>query len=207
MITLTGPELFMDQHETPLQFAVRFSQMDLSVLRDGDRLNLKEELWGRFFTRDDILYSSHVKGMFGFPTWGPAEFTNQQLVDLQKKTSLLVREWARMKSEDDASDATEGRVRSDGFVGRFPDKYRLSTAARGGGSLSVEGDFSDVFLLTLSMMLVQGGGDTLRSCGECGNTFSKRGRRKFCSPRCLDRATKRRYRKKLKEGGDGKKKK
>ena len=195
----------MDRVETKLQFAVRFSQMDLSVLSDGEWLKLKEDLWRLMGSSEQFIVDSPAaEDVYALPDEEAADYTNQQVIDLQRETAALIREWSAQKSEDELqklgtrpAGSPPERDWNDYLVLQFPRQFRVQTDSSG-GHLFAQGDARTLFIFVLSMLLLKGGGDTLRQCGECGNIFSKRGRRKFCSTRCLNTSTKRRYRSKKK---------
>ena len=190
----------MDKSETPLQFAVRFAQVDIDTLREGDFLNLRDELHRHFFKPTGAL-GPFTGGCWAIPNQNIDELGRADVTRLQREALRFLSAWAgqatflndflsRSKSEDPHIDPPP-------YEGKFPDRYEMLQGTKGFTGIAFYGELDDVFGYMLTLMLQGGGGESLRLC-ECGKLFSKRGRRKFCSPRCLDRATKRRYRDKLK---------
>ena len=215
----------MDRLETPLQFAVRFAQMDLSQLREGDWLNLREDLHARFFEggqagRQSDYDANVTGGIRALPRKDPRKLTSKELRALQVKCKELVNAWAMMQTRREGErhlrdsrevtklvESLQRRRIPTLFPGRISMQYIPQAYRDGSSGVIAVAELTPLFLFTLSMMLQRGGAETLRVCSECGKLLSKRGRRKYCSPKCLDRVTKRTYRKNKKAGAHADKKK
>ena len=196
--------------ETALQFALRFAQTDIRKLREGDLLNIRDDLCRHFFWKGFREERALPGKCLGVPSPDPealsAKELTQTLADLRAKCDAHLKAWAAQRTVGDMlvphlrSRSPWGRYEKRQFdrvlermarvATKFPDDYALFPS----GETVVTGKLVDVFLYIVTLLLQMGGADTLRICPECGKYLSKRGRRKYCSTTCLQRANKRSWR-------------
>jgi hypothetical protein len=181
--------------ERRLQFVVKFAQLDLSVLRRGDWLNLREDLaWFlhgvRYgpdfdFGRDEIPLAHH--DLVAHPTDLPTSdvSTDEALVDLQAEIRTLLT--ALVSEADDGPGGVSPFVPVQ--VG-----LRVVELRPGQKVLVAEGGTRDLFLMLVHMLLWEERRESLRRCAACGTIFYRHGHQDYCSRPCMTRVAQRRWR-------------
>lgn len=174
-----------------LKWALSFANDDLEELREGDWLNLRDDI-GRFLGIGVSL--SHTLPAFAPAVVGtqPAAMSEDAIRDLQAATRALIRNSAggtRRPTSDAAAVYTGSAT---------PIKTSVSWTLFGSAPeqtpprmlVLCSGELRDVFLNQLVFLLLEAGPSNLRRCPApgCERIFWKFGRRKYCSQRCTNRA-------------------
>ena len=175
-----------------LSFAVRFAQMDLSAMREGDWLNLREDFLaflGQSGNPDRWLSISDVGGLVTTKDEEPfpQHFSEQDFQILQYEVQTIVHAAAGDNMGESPSTIP---VRSwlevqplDGRV--FPS---------GGYITQILGATRDQFLFILLDALRQEPPDRILRCPECQTLFVRAYTQVYCSRRCTNRASVRQWR-------------
>lgn len=151
-----------------LTWLAGFANDDLQGLREGDWLNLQDDL-SRFL-------GPHASGLVGVPDPETAPPTAGAVRNLQGATREVL------------------SVVSGGPRGVRSTLIRTAIAwePSGDGAVAIRsrGSLKDVFLTQLLFLLLEGGADRMLRCPapECGRFFWKSRRQKYCSQRCTNRA-------------------
>ena len=157
-----------------LRFALEFSQMDLDVLREGDWLNLRDDLRAFVWlgagehTRDDLA------GVVTVPLAKPLpqDMTEPDFRALQREA------WSFF-----------------GGVVTIQGPLQVCYLQEGSrGVLHFMGSAPDMFLIRLAYLLDQQTTDRILKCPECEKRFLKIRKQKYCSRACVNRANKRSWR-------------
>jgi hypothetical protein len=190
--------------EDRLQFAVRFAQMDLDTLRAGDWLNLREDFLGFLMMPMHLThaqpYSTKLVTSIVSPEASPEIF--QPLISLGM-VGIIPEECpsAEAFSEDDFR-ALQADVR-DWFsslthplsTGWLPPAIPMQArVALTEGALQVHAPVRDLFLWHLFLLVLQEPLDRIRRCPECGTIFYRVKKQAYCSRKCGNRVTQRRWR-------------
>lgn len=175
-----------------LRFAVEFARRDLASFREGDWLNLRDEIatfvgYGPYTPLEDPT---------GFITLQldphPANATPGQMRALQRDVAALLQLCVKHQvgQKHVLKEADLVNVRTSWTILPWTMIVRRAT-------LAASGTLRDVFLTRLMFLFAHHGTDDIRRCPEkkCGVVFW-RGRRDqvYCSRTCLGRVTMRRYR-------------
>jgi hypothetical protein len=188
--------------EDRLQFAVRFAQMDLDTLRAGDRLNLREDFLG-------FLNLRHGHGHLNAPVvaFQPDESARevyQPLMSLSfmpliegpdpltlSEADLLALQRDVQRDVSTLLDTLTRAVRPEelpSFVERCP----LVTLRQ--NCRIVKGTARQVFVEQLIYLLDQEPSDRILRCPECETLFYRVQKQAYCSRKCGNRVTQRRWR-------------
>ena len=176
------------------KFAIWFAQRDLSALSRGDLLNL----------RDDLLHfvvsaEGHTGPIIGSGVSRPAphqkDYTVKHFDELQREVKSIL------------AQATDQKY----FSGKGPELHKLTfnliQPSGGQKYIHVSGPVRDVFLIRLFFLLAQEGVDNIKTCPECGIIFYKHvGWQKYCSRRCSNLASVKRFQAKQKAKKKGRRK-
>lgn len=171
-------------------WAIRFAEMDLTHLREGDRVNLQEDLL-EFLNPGAADLKAETEGAYiPPPTMAQAKKVQSVLKDALRKLVL------DLKSEREIA-VFPGWTRLKGsfcFVSHASEPFT--------GSYQLDGDEA-LTLMNLAQNLIESGirGDQIRRCPECERTFLVRRKPRrdvtlHCSLRCSRNAATRRYRQK-----------
>jgi hypothetical protein len=161
-----------------LEFAARFSQTDLGSLREGDWLNLKEDL-GEFLTP-----------FFGFTNLNPLKVSRAEVTSAQNAARSTFENIILLRNGE-KSDFVDGRP-----VTIYPTYRRLS-----GLAFSCK-KFEDAFLFRLLFVLMASPQqERILSCkaDDCNRIFYRTHKQKYCSPTCQTREFMRNWRMKNKD--------
>jgi|RhiMethySRZTD1v2_1073278.scaffolds.fasta_scaffold12917_5 hypothetical protein len=175
-----------------LHFAVEFVQKNLSQLREGDWLNLREDFLaflGQSRNPERWLTISDAGGLVS-SKWDPPfpqDFSEQDFRVLQDEVCTILRAAAgdNMGAEPPIIGVrTELRIQPlDGRV--FPS---------GGYLTNIFGSTRDQFLFILLEALRQEPPDRILRCPECQTLFVRAYTQTYCSRRCTNRASVRSWR-------------
>ena len=176
-----------------IQFAVRFSQLDLAALRPGDVLNLRDDLEG--FVVSPVDHPGPILGS-GVSRPFPQDYDLDDFSELQRAVKPILEK--AIRREPDYRDPTQierlefNLLREDSEIGSY---------------VYVTGSVRDVFLIRFFFLLAQEGVDNLKTCPECDAIYYKNvGWQKYCSRRCSNLASVKRFqrRKKAEKAKEGK---
>jgi endogenous inhibitor of DNA gyrase (YacG/DUF329 family) len=162
-----------------IKFAIRFYGMDLGSLRQGDWLNLRDDLC-QFFRLEpdgtqhsfDMGQGSEILVTFGPPS--PDKYKEGHFRKLQKDLRVYLRgNEPYVFPRIDMSDVGFSLVRD----------FSNDSAHMGVTTKSTR----DAFLLTLVFLLFKEGAGNIAKCPECGKVFWRdSARQKYCSRRCTN---------------------
>jgi hypothetical protein len=171
-----------------LRFIVDFAQADLKVMRAGDKLNLREDL---FSFADAIVYSPDLKpkaatAVLTCPA-SPEGISDKALEKAQAEFMQIFRGVTLLQTGAPGPQ----------YVARMPDvefyvdeDHQKQTVIRPGGEVADILLYRLIQLLEPSTNLLR----RLRICPECKKIFVKVKRQKYCSQICANRAYMREYR-------------
>jgi hypothetical protein len=169
-----------------LSWAVSFANEDLAGLREGDWLNLRDDV-GRFLGFDTELLLDSAPAFVPVPREQPRDVSDTDIKNLQLETRALLQAGAGL----DVPRGPGMQVRT-GSTKRVSTEIKCALHRLGGDRLVVQasGGLRDVFLTAVVFLMVGGGPSNLRRCPapECERLFWKSGRRKYCSQQCTNRA-------------------
>jgi len=195
-----------------LNFALQLADMNLATLREGDRLNL----------RDDVIafldWPESAKTIFRIQQ----KLNLSQICEMQEDTRYILRElaagllWFKNKGEhnlrswnaisrkvpaglwlDSSTDPSDGKPLRHRVTVEVKGKIALDFLEPGSLQANLIG-FSELrtaFRLKLVSTFAAVGIPSLRFCPGCSKVFiAEHGKRQFCSDRCKGRVTDRKYR-------------
>jgi hypothetical protein len=177
-----------------LQFVVRFAQLDLTTLRRGDWLNLREEMeWfligiryepGFDFGTDEIPVQAG--DLVVHPDDPPTSdaFTPEACAQLQADLRTLLSGLAP------APGVVPGQTSSLPFHGA----WSIVEGRPGQPVVVAVGATRDLFLFQVMMLLKDEHPHPIRRCAECGALFYGHGNQDYCSRPCVNRVSQRRWR-------------
>jgi hypothetical protein len=181
--------------EHRLQFVVRFAQLDLSSLRRGDWLNLREDLaWflvgmhygPRFdFGRDEMPLAHHDMIAWASELVTGDDWPDEAFVQLQAELRALLNDLVSTPGDAQRPVAPMLPVQVGLRVVELRPRHKVLVA---------EGLTRDVFLLLVQMLLWEERRESLRRCVECGTIFYRHGQQDYCSRPCMTRVAQRRWR-------------
>jgi hypothetical protein len=160
-----------------LEFSVRFAQMELPKLREGDWLNLREDFC-EFYRPVVGNLSTVIEPL-------PGEKRIERVKELQDKVYSMLNDLA-----SGGSKGTRHSITIDFAVSRAqPPESRAFLAA--------SGSMHDVFLLNLWLILSREPIERVLRCkaADCNRIFYRKRKQKYCSPRCQSRDFMRQFRK------------
>jgi uncharacterized C2H2 Zn-finger protein len=191
-----------------LRFAVGFATMKLDQLREGDWLNLREDLT-RFATlrgrpKEEADEDAQVFGVAAWPLPGhtiTVTFNHDTIRALQEDVHHFLHYSLEIQAYDDALQRGEdikppARTLPEIRVIPWLDWPKGPTQD---AALFVHGDLRDLFLLRL-VFLLQRDASHIRRCPECGSIFYRVRKQEYCTRRCTNRANMRAWR----QGPNGK---
>jgi hypothetical protein len=164
-----------------LQWAVRdFAQQDLRLFREGDWLNLREDLAGFLGYGVEQDVSSGDVVVVSKP---PRAYSEEDLRALQGEARKMLEGVVSLR--DTGSGVSPGLELSG----------KWSAVARKAGPvlLTVATSVRDGFLFKLLLLLWQEGVDHVRRCPECSQLFWRVKRQLYCSRTCSTRVNMRAY--------------
>lgn len=184
------PENWMSKAEEQLRFVIRFSQLELDNIRQGDLINLIEDLgffmWGHPLSRSMASRAGAI--VFDEDTEAITELPIEKMKEIQKEAYELLNIAASLgKASNPKSILTKGD---------FP-IHRISVGLRLlGEQIGVFGSSRDCFIFVLYRLLTQETGMVQRItlCPGCGRIFYRVKRQKYCSQRCSNRMYMQQYR-------------
>jgi len=157
-----------------LQFALAFAELELDTLREGDWLNLRDDMRTFAWLGEGEQTLEDLGGVITFPVDRPLpqDLTKDNIRALQREAKNCF-----------FSIATFQRPL------RF---HYLRDGSRDGGVLAYMGNAPDMFLIRLVHLL--GTADRIRTCPECNKLFLKIRKQKYCSRTCVNKANQRDWR-------------
>jgi hypothetical protein len=162
--------IIMMNDQTRLEFAIRFAQTDLSSFREGDWLNLF----------DDVL-----EFLRGIPAVIPMK-GKKALLDRADAEALKNEIYALLK---EIVNIRDGKYESE----PHPIAFNLIVMPPLTGPRKVvfftEGSTRDLFLLRTALLLFQQPTDKVLRChaSDCDRIFLRKRKQRYCSPRCQTR--------------------
>ena len=190
-----------------LRWAIDFAQMNLVNLREGDWLNLKDDL-GNFTiaagspnsTAWDESYETPTGGIAPVPSPHEAvqDMTPQDFRTLQEEAKKLLRATAVSRlSDDDRERFRNPLSRSESAAYTLVDfqgsmRFYMSPIV---DELFVYGEPAKVFLIALILIIKESAALPVGLCPEDQRLFFRVGRQRYCSHPCVLRANKRDWRK------------
>ncbi len=197
----------MKSNEERLYFVIRFAEMQLDLLREGDWLNLTE----------DIL------DFLDWPSLRQAEITREAIAALQSEVAEVLHDIVGRPSQAVADSGAPASPK----VGQAWKRQRLknvqivrfgndqvfrvdvTTVQRlafdystpGELRFSVSADLCDSFFFALGVTLSKADLSRLRQCPTCTRlVYAEHGRQQFCSPRCATKQRVKRFLRRQEEG-------
>jgi hypothetical protein len=191
-----------------LRFAIDFASMALNQLREGDWLNLIEDVT-RFATlrgrpKAEAVEDAQVFGVAAWPLPGRSitvTFNRNTIRTLQEDVNQLLHFSLAIQAHDDASQRGEEAEPPEDTPPEihFMPLLFWPKGATQDAVLFAHGDVRDLFLLRL-VFLLQKDASHIRRCPECGVIFYRVRKQAYCSRRCTNRANMRAWR----QGPNGK---
>lgn len=176
-----------------LDFVLRFVNMDLEHLRQGDWLNLREDFAA--FIGEHKSDEMAVVGPVCATPWPPSrDFSSADFQSLQAETQKLL---TRLRGGD--SEHKVGRVSPNSLalsVGLLPVVSEAPKPSGVGRSalLWLSGPPRDLFLMLIACLFAFESTAGVAQCPECKRFLLRSKKRQYCSARCQSRAYMRRYR-------------
>lgn len=183
----------MKSNEERLHFVIRFAEMKLDLLREGDWLNLKE----------DIL------DFLDWPSLRQAEITREAVAALQDEVAGVLHDIVGRPppaSSKVGQAYKRPRLKKARIVGTGNDqvfsvdvktveRLAFDCSTRGELWFSVTADLRDSFFFALGVTLSKAALSRLRQCSTCSRLFyAEHGRQQSCSPRCATKQRVKRFR-------------
>jgi hypothetical protein len=196
----------MKSNEERLHFVLRFAEMKLDLLREGDWLNLKED----------------IMGFLGWFSMRQAEITLEAVTTLQSEVAEMLQGIVGIPLQAVADRGTlasspgrqvykrrrlkKARIVKigDGRILYFDvttvQRLAFDCSTPGELRLSVRAELRDSFFFALGVTLTKADLSRLRQCLTCTRLFyADHGRQQFCSPRCATTQRVKRFRKQQEE--------
>jgi hypothetical protein len=170
------------------QFVVRFASLDLDRCREGDWLNLKEDL-------RDFLLPTHTSlrpgGLHLWPTDHPLpeEYSADDFKALQAEVRDLLALVVVSRTGNEA-----WTYKPVTFAYALPHVPALPSAQPGRHFVSAQGATRDLFLLAVGWLLAEVNTSTLSRCSECSTIFLRKSNQLYCSRYCANKVAYRAYR-------------
>lgn len=183
-----------------IRFAVAFANENLELFREGDWLNLREELESFGFAElasGRLWLSTPLQFARGGAVSRVPEPTRTDLVSLQQRVRELLGLLA-----DTHSSSTKGAVPIAGVTLKDEQHWAAIQRSNGEVVLSVRTSFAEAILLRLLWLLSHAGAANLRRCpaDDCGRVFWRVRRQLYCSRTCSTRIAMRKFLKKKRAG-------
>lgn len=183
------PDDWMSTTEDRLRFAIRFCQEDLSRMRTGDQINLREEL--SFFMYGPPMSASVATpgGVIAFDGADINQTPTEELSALQKEVYEVLNSAASWGKAINPKSV----IKLDAPLPRHHISVDLDLRQN---LIGVHGSSRDCLLFILYRLLVQDPGTVqhISLCPGCGRIFYRIKRQKYCSQRCSNRMYMQQYR-------------
>jgi hypothetical protein len=186
-----------------LRFAIEFVNRDLNQLREGDWLNLREDVlhFARLFGRpmQETAADAKVFGVAAWPLPGSSitvKLDRAIIRTLQAEVYNLLHYSFDRRAYDDALQRGEDAKPPAGPPPKiqFTPQLDWPEGSTQDAVLFASGELRDLFLLRL-VFLLQKDASHVRSCPECKTIFYRVRKQEYCSRRCTNRANMREWRK------------
>jgi hypothetical protein len=177
----TADDIVMETPEERLKFVVKFAGMDLDHLRDGDWLNLREDLQS-FVSVDQFM----IEGP------SPHEYTTDEIRALQRELRQVLEDLvAKREPSGNHWPLTQ--------YTKLIDLGRLALGVTpldplgmpGHNMLRAQAPARNVFFLHLWFLLGQEPTGRILRCPECGTIFYRVRGQRYCTRRCVNRVNRR----------------
>jgi hypothetical protein len=174
-------DLVMETPEERLKFVVKFAGMDLDHLRDGDWLNLREDLQ-TFVSVDQFI----IEGP------SPHEYTVDEIRALQQELQQVLGDLVAKREPSGnhwpLTQYTKLIDLKDLALGVTPlDPLGMP----GHNMLRAQAPARNVFFLHLFLLLCQQPTGRILRCPECGTIFFRVKGQRYCTRRCVNRVNQR----------------
>jgi hypothetical protein len=174
-------DLVMETPEERLKFVVQFAGMDLDHLRDGDWLNLREDLQ-TFVSVDQFI----IEGP------SPHEYTVDEIRALQQELQQVLGDLVAKREPSGnhwpLTQYTKLIDLKDLALGVTPlDPLGMP----GHNMLRAQAPARNVFFLHLFLLLCQQPTGRILRCPECGTIFFRVKGQRYCTRRCVNRVNQR----------------
>ena len=172
-----------------LQFVVKFAQMPLDDLRPGDWLSLQDALLEFLHAKPGQAYtaeSGDVLAILPEPVFPQPE---EALRTLQAEVRTILEQLVDTRAPWVKGIQTWTPIHVQCALVSFSAVKQVS-----GNVLTVEGPLTDVFLLTLLLLLIREPTDRLLRCPECQTIFYRIRKQQYCLRLCVNRANVRKWR-------------
>ena len=177
-----------------MEFLIRFVGLDLANLRQGDQLNLQDDIkrfLGSVPAPGEVVVSFKEQDVERYPEKSVRSLQGLVRTFLSQVANASKDRTGKLQS---LGIPTSLALRADFRVIRDPGDFVL---------LNVSGNLTDIFLFKTLFLLFQARIEPIRECPECGKIFYRRdARQKFCRRRCANLAATKRFveRRKKKRG-------
>jgi hypothetical protein len=198
----------MKTAEDRLAFAIDFAQKDLTQLRQGDWLNLKEDFEAFFLTAGQSATPQDLGGIITMPVTAPLpqDFTAEDFRRIQELTLNILASAADYVAGSAVVTRSHQHTQTGAIIPPTAMKeeefkgnilfyvlpYPLSS--KGQAFLSFTGSTRDLFFLILAFLLRQQPKDRIRRCPECQRLFLRMRKQAYCSRTCVNKVNKRTWR-------------
>jgi len=173
-----------------IDFAVKFAQADLANLREGDWLNLREDILA-------FVTNPSARGVVMMPTEN--DLSREDFKSWQKDVYAIFAGLAAHRGIGDrGTRAEQVKTQVKTFsIPTFPVNTKMGVSPFGNSALVMfSGPVRDLFLYRLSLLLDQDPSRIFRcKSPDCDRIFFRIRKQKYCSPRCQTREFMRTWRK------------
>ena len=192
-----------------IQFVIEFARMNLQKLREGDRLNLKED-FVEFLSPRGEYNLSEAGGVLALPAHAPMpnEYSEADFSDLQKEVQRLLAQAAAGSTGNRFIVTRGGPPLITEYV-KLQAEFVIHGAFRRNEApfLAVQGATRDVFLVVVFFLLLAHGLEKIQLCPQCQRVFSQGTRRQiYCSRPCANLASVKAFHSRAKAAAAAKKK-
>jgi hypothetical protein len=183
IVVETADDIVMETPEERLKFVVNFAGMDLDRLRDGDWLNLREDLQ-TFVSIDQFMLEG--------PSPRDEEYTADEIRALQRELQQVLGDLVAKREPSGnhwpLTQYTKLIDLKDLALGVTPlDPLGMP----GHNMLRAQAPARNVFFLHLFLLLCQEPTGRILRCPECGTIFYRVRGQRYCTRRCVNRVNRR----------------
>jgi CGNR zinc finger len=188
-----------------LEFAVNFAQMELSNLRPGDLLNLRDDFMKFFYPMkqgEDLSVGAAGIIVTPFAQPFPQDYTLDNFTELQKEVKRVLDELVTGKTPlveapGDSGPLVRTRITSQYKIEAKYHAIAVPGLEKSGAMLQAMGPTRDMFLLRLFNLVSREPFDRILRCkaSDCERIFYRKRKQEYCSTKCTNRAYMKDYRK------------
>jgi hypothetical protein len=190
------PEDWMSTAEDQLRFVIRFCQLDLDNIRQGDFKNLTEDL-GFFMYGHPLSRSRTIRaGVEADDDFRLLELPRKELQGIQREVYELLNLAASWSKPINPHSVIQVDPQSHAVKAPLPVHHINVSLQLLSNIIAVKGSSRDCFIFILYRLLTQEPGIVkhITLCSGCGQIFYKIKRQKYCSQRCANRMYMQQYR-------------